>query len=674
MRMQISDMLGQYNRNVTNGTEELRGAQSAQKMVSTVGDLAAGNIFEGTVNQVKGGKVTLALGNGQVLTARLDGKVDIRQGSSMFFQVKSNDGTTVSIRPYTGAGNTGNPTLLNALSAAQVPVTERSLMMVDAMMQEQMPIDRQSILDMAKLISSNPNANVQTVVQMAKLGLPVTEAMASQYENYLSDRHALLGQMDLAVNQIMGALGDNALSPEEAFALYNRIADILLADDGTAKPVLAEQTGMQAAGAEQTVGNVQDAALLPGGEAGGVQTADAGQNAAKISVAEPGMAEPGVAQTNGEQSAAQTPEAVIEGGMARQAMDPNEIQGAAGREQTAVLNGAGEAAAREQTAVYNGAGEAAMRPGEGLSTTLGSLLSGEQLAALAKAVGNVPTLVGNPNLFVDGTAAEIFVDTLQEELPGAPALPESVLNAQEAVLNKDMTAGEFLRAVQTALAQNSQYGFAGAQRLFAGKEFQALLKDVVEQQWLVKPQELKENHKLSALYEKMETQVRQLADAIRATGTSQNSFLQTASDIRGNLEFMNQMNQIYHYVQMPLKMSGQNANGELYVYSNRKRLEDPDAELTAFLHLDLESLGETDVSVRMKDRQVKTNFYFEDDASYDLVEKHLPILEKRLKNKGYNCTISITNEKKAVNFKENFVKKGKAPAVSLHRYSFDVKA
>lgn len=315
-----------------------------------------------------------------------------------------------------------------------------------------------------------------------------------------------------------------------------------------------------------------------------------------------------------------------------------------------------------------------MRPGEGLSATLGSLLSGEQLSALAKAVGNVPTLVGNPSLFVDGTAAEIFVDTLQEEVPGAPALPESVLNAQEAVLNKDMTAGEFLRAVQTALAQNSQYGFAGAQRLFSGKEFQALLKDVVEQQWLVKPQELKENHKLGALYEKMETQVRQLADAIRATGTSQNSFLQTASDIRGNLEFMNQMNQIYHYVQMPLKMSGQNANGELYVYSNRKRLEDPDAELTAFLHLDLESLGETDVSVRMKDRQVKTNFYFEDDASYDLVEKHLPILEKRLKNKGYNCTISITNEKKAVNFKENFVKKGKAPAVSLHRYSFDVKA
>ena len=135
------------------------------------------------------------------------------------------------------------------------------------------------------------------------------------------------------------------------------------------------------------------------------------------------------------------------------------------------------------------------------------------------------------------------------------------------------------------------------------------------------------------------------------------------------------MNQIYHYVQIPLKMSGQNANGELYVYSNRKRLDDPDAELTAFLHLDMDNLGSTDVSVRMVRKQVKTNFYFDNDASYDIVEKHLPILEKRLKNKGYNCTITITNEKKEINFKENFVKKGRVMSGgSLHRYSFDVRA
>ena len=136
--MQISDMLGQYNRNVANGTEELRGAQGVQKLVSTVGDLSAGSVFEGTVNSVKNGKVTLALGNGQTISARLEGKVDIKPGNSMFFQVRSNDGLTVSIRPYTGGGSASNPILFQALTAAQIPATERTLAMVDTMMQEQM--------------------------------------------------------------------------------------------------------------------------------------------------------------------------------------------------------------------------------------------------------------------------------------------------------------------------------------------------------------------------------------------------------------------------------------------------------------------------------------------------------------------------------------------------------
>ena len=52
--MRISDMLRQYNRNVSNGTEELRSVQGTQKLVSTVGELAAGSVFEGTVNAVKG--------------------------------------------------------------------------------------------------------------------------------------------------------------------------------------------------------------------------------------------------------------------------------------------------------------------------------------------------------------------------------------------------------------------------------------------------------------------------------------------------------------------------------------------------------------------------------------------------------------------------------------------
>ena len=166
----------------------------------------------------------------------------------------------------------------------------------------------------------------------------------------------------------------------------------------------------------------------------------------------------------------------------------------------------------------------------------------------------------------------------------------------------------------------------------------------------------------------------QLEDALKEAGVTKTRFPETAAEVRGNIEFMNQLNQAYTYVQVPLKMSGQNANGELYVYTNKKNLRDPDAELSAFLHLDLEHLGSTDVSVKMQHRNVKTNFYMADDASYDLVEKYLPILEQKLKDKGYQCTITMTKEEKKVSFGDDFLRKDMPQTGTLHRYSFDVRA
>ena len=635
--MQISDLVGQYSRNVANGTEELHGAQSVQKLVSTIGDLSAGSIFEGTINSVRGGKVTLALGNGQTITARLDGKMDLQQGSSMFFQVRANDGQTIAIRPYTELGNVSNPILLNALSAAQVPATDRTLVMVDTMMQEQMSIGRQSILDMAKLVGANPDANVQTIVQMTKLGLPVTEEMAAQFENYLSDRQALVGEMDLAAGHMMELLSDEALSPETAFSLYGKMLDIFM-------------PGAEAADAGVTAAAGQESSAAEAG-AGAMAEAVGQENAATVSEAEAG------APTAAEQGTAAASAVAEEAGAASTAETAG--QGAAAEAETGV------GVTAELT--Y---GRTAETPG-----TVGELLSKEQIEHLGKMLRNIPALIGNEEIFAGGEQEEVFVDTLSEEGPEVAKLMAQEEAAQEQpVLNEKLTAEQFLQKLGRALAQNGEFGFAGMQKLFAGKEFQTIFRSVIEKQWLLRPEELKQEHKVSGLYERLEQQLSQMEEAVRATGSTQNTFLQTASQVHGNLEFMNQMNQIYHSVQLPLKMSGQNANGELYVYANRKNLRDPDAELTAFLHLDMEQLGSTDVSVRMQNRSVRTNFYLEDDASYDLVEKHLEVLNKRLKSKGYQSSITVTHEKKDISFKENIVKKGKATVGSLHRYSFDVRA
>lgn len=638
--MQIRDMLGQYSQNVKNGTEELMSAQGTQKLVSSMQELEPGSTFEGTVNSVKNGKVVLALGNGQTITARLDGKVSIQPGESMFFQVRSNDGTTIALRPYVQAGNINNPILLNALTAAGVPATERNITMVDSMMKEQMSISKQSILDMGRVIGSNPNVNVNTAVLMTKIGLPVSVEMASQFENYMVDQHAIVDEMDLAMNQLGRLLGDADLGDEQSFELYGKVLDILNGDGDT----VAQTEGIMHQNGETTVndsGNAQMETATP-------QIKD-------------GTAAEQVQERVQEQVQQQNTKELLS-------------MGAAGEKQDTVTAGSGaenpENIMREQPV------ENAMVQKVPVQTdTLEQILDNNGLDHLKRLLQNIPTLTGNTDLFEMQEAEDVFVDTMSGDDAGRKALElAQTVTEPEVNLKQSMTAEDFLNTLRDALKQNQEYGFAGMTKLFASKEFGAILKNRAEKQWLLEPQQLKEASKVSDLYERLDHQMKQMENVMKAAGVTQNSFVQTAADIRSNVEFMNQINQVYTYVQLPLKLSGQNASGDLYVYTNKKNLNDPEAELTAFLHLDLDHLGSTDVSIRMKDKNVKTNFYIADDASYDLIEKHLPVLEKRLAQKGYRCSITMSKEEKKVEFVEDFLQHDMPQAGTVHRYSFDVRA
>lgn len=652
--MQIRDMLGQYSQNVKNGTEELMSAQGTQKLVSSMQELEPGSTFEGTVNSVKNGKVVLALGNGQTITARLDGKVSIQPGESMFFQVRSNDGTTIALRPYVQAGNINNPILLNALTAAGVPATERNITMVDSMMKEQMSISRQSILDMGRVVGSNPNVNVNTAVLMTKIGLPVSAEMASQFENYMVDQHAIVDEMDLAMNQLGRLLGDADLGEEQSFELYGKVLDIL---NGEGETPAQTTDGLQ----QNDTGTMVNAGENIEMEAAVQQSKD-------------GAAAEGVQKQVQQQN---TKELIS--------------MGAAGQEQSAGVAENTENIVGEQTA---GNAAQSMQTGidaadvlkntqadtaadfknvQGQTDTLEQILDQNGLDHLKRLLQNIPTLTGNTDLFEVQEEEDVFVDTMSGDDAGKKAF-ELAQAEPEVTLKQSMTAEDFLNTLRDALKQNQEYGFAGMTKLFGSKEFAAILKNCAEKQWLLEPEQLREASKVSDLYERLDHQMKQMENVMKAAGVTQNSFIQTAADIRSNVEFMNQINQVYTYVQLPLKLSGQNASGDLYVYTNKKNLNDPEAELTAFLHLDLDNLGSTDVSIRMKDKNVKTNFYIADDASYDLIEKHLPVLEKRLAQKGYRCSITMSKEEKKVEFVEDFLQRDMPQAGTLHRYSFDVRA
>lgn len=577
--MQISDLVGQYNQASASGAEKLTGTKGVENLVSSLRSLTKGNIFEGTVSSMKNGRVTLALSSGQQISARIEGKVQLSLGQSMFFQVKSNDGSQIAIRPFSVEGTGANYTLLQALSAAGVPAESDYLSMVNRMMEEQMPIDRNSIQQMARMVNAHPEIDVQTLVQLNKLGITIDEKNAAQFENYLDDKQAITNEFDQLIEELPQALESESLSPQQMrnfgseflLALTDGLEDVPLQNDGlTSQEVPAESVAENAIEKNITDGNsLEKSALLENGEL--LQATEDGE------------------------------------------------------------------AVAQETAV-----ERSVQQSESYSATphtLGALMDGKQLQNLNSMLG---------------------------ELLGTDATRYT----------KDSGVVEVLKDIQQVLKDSLPIEREQIGKLFSSKEFVHMVKDTLQQQWTLQPQDLEADgtDKVAKLYDRMNSQLEKITEALKSIGQENTSFAQTAADIQSNVEFMNQINQAYTYVQIPLQMSGQNASAELFVYTNKKALAEGDRELTAFLHLDLDHLGATDVSVKMKNKQVSTNFYLDDDASYELISLNIDRLEKRLQEKGYQCNVSVINEAKHVNFVENFLKKDQPSAGQLHRYSFDMRA
>lgn len=216
------------------------------------------------------------------------------------------------------------------------------------------------------------------------------------------------------------------------------------------------------------------------------------------------------------------------------------------------------------------------------------------------------------------------------------------------------------------------------QKLLGGKEFQALLKDQIGRQWTIEPQDVADKKQVEQLYERIREQTARLSQALETAGKGDAPVARSVQNLQSNVDFMNQMNHLYTYVQLPLKMLGNNAHGDLYVYTNKKNLAARDGQVSALLHLDMEHLGPLDVYVTMKDKQVATNFTVADESVLDLIEKNIEALNKRLEGRGYSLKAQMhvkedAGEEEDSSIMQTLLSQQKNISV-LSRTSFDMRA
>jgi hypothetical protein len=632
--MQINDLVSQFHNSLKTGTEMKTGTKGIEQTSQTLQSLKPGQIFEGSITSVKGDQVTISLSSGQSIQARLDQGVSISQGQSVFFEVKSNADNTIQIRALDRVVS-NNPTLLTALDAAGLPATERNLTMVNSMMQQQMPIDAKSLQFMAQTLHLNPATSADSIVMMQKLNIPITGEMIEQFENYKANEGAILKAVDDLVNTMAQTMADSDISTEDAISFQKNLVGLLQL--GEEESVLSTESMQNAQNAE----NVQNT--------GNAELAQNSQGAGNTQIAE------NVQNTENAKNA----ESVQPAGNAQNAENLEKI-GAKNAEE--LQNIGAKSVEAQNPSVPNM---------EGVRTDAKQMVSPTEAS------------VERDILVVNQEQTEILSKSeqaeLQELLKQMPQIRESLSDVfSNGTIKPDVSAKEFLNQLTSALQSQPNIDRDLLLKLFDSSPYKTLLKNLMQESWTIKPESLSEENKIQNLYEKLEVHMKQLEEAAKQlTGNENNAFSKVAHNVQSNIEFINQVNHAFTYVQIPLQFANQNATGDLYVYSNKRGKGEESDELSAFLHFDLEHLGSTDISVKLKNKNVDTQFFMDDDRSFQLIQDHIEILQKRLESKGFHATITVSCDQEPVNLISSFLEKEVAMGNGdnvIQRYSFDVKA
>ena len=177
------------------------------------------------------------------------------------------------------------------------------------------------------------------------------------------------------------------------------------------------------------------------------------------------------------------------------------------------------------------------------------------------------------------------------------------------------------------------------------KDFAEQIKSRLSEQWTIKPENFSDKEEVKNFYQKIKNQTGQMQEVFAAAGKAETSAGQAVQQMNQNLQFMENVNQMFPYLQIPLKASMENAHGELYVYQKKKGKVSEDGSSSALLHLEMEHLGNMDIYVKMKDYNVSTEFTLANEKVLDFLAEHIHILNERLEKKGYHMQSEMKYKK-----------------------------
>lgn len=601
--------LGSHKNTVTTGgagnSASVSDVSNQSHVVREIQGLKPGQTMSGEVIAKNGSQVQIRIDADTVMTARLEKDINLALGQNMTFEVKSNTGTQLALRPlFENTAQDANS--MRALGQAALPVNAKTLSMVSALMEQGMGIDKKTLQSIYKDIMTNKGSKPADVVALHKLQVPVTQENLQQIDNYRNFEHQLLkGIETIAENMkdtLLDMVGGQGSNVQEAAVLLRDMIQIIAGD--TTQTLQTPQENGEAITTEQLE--------KPTGE--GSQTV--------------------VGNTAKESSTAQISSEGLE----------------------AVLKDATGEAATQHSA----------EPGN----TQAAL---QEHIAQADIQMHQPDSEAKPAVLLIGRDGEpLMTEQQRYVLAGQLEAIGVSKDVADSLRTGQIDAGQLLEHIAQALSK----GAADKESLTAllqGKGMQQLLRGQIENNWLLTPQQTADKEAVDKLYTRLREQTGRLAQVLSDAGRGGTELARGVQSLKENVDFIQQLNQNFTYLQLPLKRFGKNAHGDLYVYTNKKNLAKKDGNVSALLHLDMEYLGYMDIYVSMQKERVSTKFYLQKEEMLDFLEANMHILNERLMKRGYTMSTQVVHKEQKANVAAEMMKQEGETSV-LSMFSFDVRA
>ena len=611
-----------------------------------ISQLQPGDVFQGEVVSVNGQDVQIELTNGQYLAAKLERDVQIALGQMLNFEVKSNKDNKIILRQSDNAGAQLLRVGEAALRTANLSVNEKNLKLVADLIENGMPIDKKTLMSVNRLLLQHPQAEAGSIMKMVKLNIPVNDNNISQFHNYQNMQHRLAGSIDDVSNEII-KIYDNMVKMSDTCKAVENVSDTgLILNNNDASNKFMEQI-IEVILSDEAEDAVSQSKI--------VQNSDSQNNAGRA-------------------------DSLIQSEDTNTNVDTNKADNA---EPSQVMINRGD---KNIEVLQN---EYLKKDSEITQGRLDDNISERNIDIKANEADKTNTtnyelsdnkyvkndsIVDSVNNELKNNYHEEIIEKIKRDLSGdnaqkADGVADKIINLIKA---DKINIKDVKNIIDMLLPEHKN-------KIFNSSEFKGLIRKSLQKQWSISPEELIKEDGIKNLYQKLSRQSNKLAQLMNDIAGAENSANNRAiNNLKANVDFINQMNQMFNYVQLPLRLSGSQAHGDLYVYTNKKKLSAKGGTLTAFLHLDMEHLGSMDINISLQtdNNKVTTKFSLEED-SIELIEEHIDELTKGLEAKGYICKNIVEKmEKDCANKKsviDNIEEQVVGRSAPLSYQTFDIR-